>query len=321
MVDTVAIMSDGSQGQVLDTYQDLGAKESVMKMFENLGLGADFVSSLTAAIDDVYALNIMPTDAQLLNSIYSSDAYTKRFAANEDIRKRIANGTARPGDRLLTPSEYIATEDGFRSVMAEAGLPVGFYDNPSDFTNLIANGVSVGEVTSRVNIAKDALTKADTATKDALKNYYGLTTEELTAYLLDPEKAYNLITSKFNYSTEDAKNIYGVAQVGGASERAGAGLASQGFSQEIYNAGQAPNAQTAFQYQTENQNDYTRLLGLSGQTAGGQDLVRQQLGLAGGESVTLNTKKLASQERARFKQQSAVGNLSLSHGRKQKSDV
>ena len=43
-----------------------------------------------------------------------------------------------------------------------------------------------------------------------------------------------------------------------------------------------------------------------------EDLVRQQLNLAGGAEVSKKIKKAASQERARFQQQSALDRTSLS---------
>jgi hypothetical protein len=326
VVETVEVMSDGSQGKVIDSYTDFGAKDSVMKMFENTGLGANFIKSLSDTIDKVYQENIMPTDQQILNSVYTSDAYKQRFAANEEIRKRMANGEGRPGDKLLTPYEYIQTEQTYRDIMTEAGLPTGFYDNQDDFTKLISNSISASELTSRVNIAKQALQNADQATVDALKNYYGWTTSDLTAYLLDSEKAFNLVDSRFKYTTEQAKEIYGSAEIGGAAQRAGGslnagGMADKAFAEEIYKSGKAGSAEQAFQSAARDRGDYSRLLGLAGQTAGEQDLAREQLGLAGGTDVALNTRKLASQERARFKQQSAISNTSLLKGRKQKSDV
>jgi len=326
VVETVEVMSDGSVGKTIDSYKDFGAKDAVMKMFENTGLGGDFIKSLTDTIDKVYNENIMPTDTQVLNSIYSSDAYKQRFAANEEIRKRMANGEGRPGDRLLTPYEYIQTEQTYRDVMTEAGLPTGFYDNQDDFTKLISNSISASELTSRVNIAKQALQNADQATVDALKSYYGWTTSDLTAYLLDSEKAFNLVDSRFKYTTEQAKQIYGAAEIGAAGLRAGGdltagGLADKAFAEEIYKSGKAGSAEQAFQSAARDQTDYQRLKGLAGEEAGQQDLAREQLGLAGGTDVALKTKKLASAERARFKAQSAIGTTSLLRGRKQRSDV
>lgn len=312
IVQVVSLFSDGSE-QVVDEYKDFSARDSVMKMFENTGLGQSFLDSLMKSVDQVYADNVAPTDAQILNSIYSSDAYKQRFAANEIIRKRMAEGKGEPGDRLLTPAEYVRTEAAYKEIMSEAGLPPGFYDQPEDFTKFIAElGTSVAEVTERVNIAKQALQNADANIKQALKDYYGLTENDMVAYLLDPDKAFEVVNSRFRYTTAQAKEMYTKAEVGGAALRAGMqGGITEKFAEEITKAGKANLAEEAFQRSARQQTDYERLLGLSGKEAGKEDLARESLALAGGAEVGIETKKLASQERARFAKRSAIDRGSL----------
>ncbi len=43
-------MSDGSLGNLIESYKDFGARDSVMKMFENTGLGDTFIKSLMDTI-------------------------------------------------------------------------------------------------------------------------------------------------------------------------------------------------------------------------------------------------------------------------------
>jgi len=312
IVETVEVMSDGSQGKVIDSYKDFGARDSVMKMFENTGLGKNFIDTLVRSIDKVYEENIMPTDEQILNTIYNSDAYKTRFAANETIKKRMAEGKGMPGDRLLTPKQYIDTEIQYREIIQNASLPEGFYDTQDDFTKLIENNISAAELVDRVNIAKNILQNADQAIKDSLKNYYGLSESDMVAYLLDKDKAFNLIDSRFKFSTADAQKMYTAAEVGGAAARAGMGT-NKAFAEEITEAGKAQGAEEAFQTAARNQADYARLLGLYGETAGEEDLARQQLALAGGTDVALKTKKLASKERAKFATRSAIDRTSLAN--------
>ena len=316
VVEVYETMSDGTQGALLSSYTDFGARDSVMKMFENTGLGQAYITSLMDTVDQVYRDNIAPTEAQVLNSIYNSEAYKTRFAANEAIKKRMADGKGRPGDRLLTPYEYIQTEKAYEEILREAGLPTGFYDQQEDFTNFIAMGVSVAELTDRVNIAKNALNNADEGIKTALKDYYGLTNEDLTAYLLDKDRAMNLIDSRFKYTTEEAKKMYTSAEIGGAALRAGQ-MSDKAFAEEIYKAGKAGQAEAAFQTAATQQRDYRRLMGLYGETAGEQDIAREELALAGGTDVTVKKKKLASKERAMFQQKSAIDTTSL--GRRSKT--
>jgi hypothetical protein len=319
VVEVWQVMSDGTMGQMVDTYKDYGARDSVLKMFENTGLGADFMKSLMASIDKVYDDNIMPTEAQVMNSIYDSEAYKTRFAANETIAQRMKDGKGRPGDKLLTPYEYIQAEAGYRRIMAEAGLPDTFYNTQDDFRRLIENSVSAAELTDRVNIARNALQNADKATKDALKSYYNMTEGEMTAYLLDSEKAFDIINSKFRYTTAEAQQMYGAAEIGGAALRAGQ-LSDKAFAEEIYKSGKGAQAEGAFQSAATNQADYRRLMGLYGEQAGDQDLAREELALSGGTDVTMKKKQLASKERAMFAQRSAIDTTSLGR-RTKKADV
>jgi LysM repeat protein len=316
VVEVYQTMSDGTRGSLIESYKDFGARDSVMKMFENTGLGQAYIDSLMTTIDKVYEENIMPTDAQVLNSIYNSQAYKTRFAANEAIKKRMADGKGRPGDRLLTPYEYIQTEKAYEEILREAGLPTGFYDQQEDFTNFISAGISTAELTDRVNIARNALNNADEGIKTALKDYYGLTNEDLTAYLLDKDRAINLIDSRFKYTTEEAKKMYTSAEIGGAALRAGQ-MSDKAFAEEIYTAGKAGQAESAFQTAATQQRDYRRLMGLYGETAGEQDIAREELALAGGTDVSVKKKKLASKERAMFQQKSAIDTSSL--GRRSKT--
>jgi len=316
VVEVYYTMSDGTRGSLIESYKDFGAKDSVMKMFENTGLGQAYIDSLMETIDKVYEDNIAPTDAQVLNSIYNSGAYKTRFAANEAIKKRMADGKGRPGDRLLTPYEYIQTEKAYEEILKEAGLPPGFYDQQEDFTNFIAMGVSTAELTDRVNIARNALNNADQGIKTALQDFYGLSNSDLTAYLLDKDRAMNVIDSRFKYTTEEAKKMYTSAEIGGAALRAGQ-MSDKAFAEEIYAAGKAGQAESAFQTAATQQRDYKRLMGLYGETSTEQDLAREELALAGGTDVTIKKKKLASQERAKFQQKSAIDTASL--GRRSKT--
>jgi hypothetical protein len=319
VVEVYQQMSDGTQGSLIESYKDFGARDSVMKMFENTGLGQAYIDSLMSTIDKVYEENIMPTDAQVLNSIYNSQAYKTRFAANEVIKKRMADGKGRPGDKLLTPYEYIQTEKAYEEILREAGMPPGFYDQQEDFSGFIAGGVSAAELTDRVNIAKNALNNADEGIKTALKDYYGLSNEDLTAYLLDKDRAMNLIDSRFKYTTEEAKKMYTSAEIGGAASRAGQ-MSDKAFAEEIYAAGKAGQAESAFQTAATQQKDYQRLMSLYGETGGTQDIAREELALAGGTDVTAKKKRLASKERAIFSQKSAIDTTSLGR-RNKKADV
>src|SRR5665647_935497 len=92
--------------------------------------------------------------------LQQTDAYKTRFAANESRRQKNLP--------VLSPAEYLATERSYRQVMSAAGLPIGFYDNPSDFQAFLENDVSPVEVQDRVQSATDMVSKLDPATKSCL---------------------------------------------------------------------------------------------------------------------------------------------------------
>lgn len=128
-----------------------------------------------------------------------TDEYKQRFAGNEARRAA--------GLQVLSPAEYLATEQAYRQLMRNAGLPEGFYDQPEDFTQFISKDVSPTELKQRVDIASLATTHADPATKQALQQM-GISGSDVTAYFLDPTRATTLIQKQM-----------GTAQIGAAALR------------------------------------------------------------------------------------------------------
>lgn len=110
--------------------------------------------------------------------------YKQRFAANEVRRKK--------GLPVLSPAEYLATEQSYRQLMRNAGLPEGFYDQNDDFNNLLAADVSPTELKSRVDLASNAMHSSDPYLRAELKRW-GADDGLLTAYFLDPERALPMV--------------------------------------------------------------------------------------------------------------------------------
>ena len=153
---TMERLSDGTEREVY-RERSQSAGDAVNLMFQNLGLGQGLIDNINASIKSLYANFLDPSEAQILNEIYTSDAYKQRFKGNEVIRQRLANGQGRPGDRMLTPAQYIEQERQYREILQSADMPGGFYDSPDDFTNLIGNSISVAEFRNRVDTAYAAL--------------------------------------------------------------------------------------------------------------------------------------------------------------------
>ena len=317
---TYNVMSDGTEYEA-DRFKDTAARDSVLTMFRAAGLDEAFTNALIGIIDNVYNTNIAPTESQILSSIYSSEPYKVRFSGNEAIRKRIADGKGRPGDRLLNPREYMDLEATYRTILSDADMPTGFYDSPDDFTNLISNSVSAAEFKSRVSTAYDALNNADEYSKQALKDFYQLTDSELVAYLLDPAKATPILegrqmrTNEFGLNNRtDLQSMYDASKVGGSASRLGLG-ADRLLSEEIVDSGQADKAADAFGDAASVDKDLRRMGKLYGTELDYKDLIRENLNLAGGAASGRKRKKLASKERAAFDSQSSIDKTSLTRQR------
>lgn len=314
-VQVIAYYSDGST-EVVDEWVDKSAGEDAADMFRNAGLDPAFVDRLMATIDQVYATNIDPSEGQILNSIYNSDAYKQRFKANEMIRQRIADGQGRPGDRMLSPKEYIDLENTYRTTLQQRSMPEGFYDSPDDFTNLIANSISAAEFASRVDTAAAALNQADQSVVSSLQNYYNLSKSDLVAYLLDPTRAQPILNARASESpfglnsADELQRIYETSEVGGMAGRQGLGVGRE-MAEEIVDLGKKDRADDAFQMAGAADADLQRLGSLYGGSLDFKDLVKESLNLTGGVESGRRRRKFASRERAAFSQQSALDRSSL----------
>jgi len=117
--------------------------------------------------------------------LQDSPEYKQRFAAND--------ARVKAGLPVLSPKEYLATEDAYRAILQDAGLPKGFYDDESDFQKMIASDLSASAVKRRVDAAAKAIDNTDPYYKEALQNMYGLDAGHMIAYVLDPERALPLV--------------------------------------------------------------------------------------------------------------------------------
>lgn len=314
---TVERLSDGSEREVY-RERSRSAGDAVDTMFQNLGLGDALVSSIKNAIDKVYNTYLDPSEAQIMNEIYTSDAYKQRFKGNEVIRARMARGEGRPGDRMLTPAQYIEQEREYREVLQDADMPGGYYDSPDDFANLIGNSISIAEFKNRVETAYSALNEADDYIKEQLSTYYGLTTGEMVAYLLDPTRATPILNQRAANnpyglnSYRELQRQYETAGVGAASERVGGRSIGRNFAEEIVNAGKSDQAEQAFTTATAMEQDVTRLGKLyNDDSMNYEGIVREAASLEGGALIGRKRRKFASKERAQFQKQSALGKSSL----------
>lgn len=158
------------------------------------------------------------TEATITLGLQETDEYKTRFKANEERLKK--------GLTVLQPAEYLNLEDGYRQVLRSYGLTA--FDNDAYVQQFISNDVSAAELSNRVVTAVQRVQNADPAISKQLRDYYGIGSTDLVAYVLDP-----------NQQMQKIERQVAAAEIGVAAGRQGlkAGvqvaeqLAAQGISQ------------------------------------------------------------------------------------------
>ena len=123
------------------------------------------------------------TEATIMLRLQEEPIYQERFKANQT---RVSKGL-----KSLTPSEYLTLEDDYRQVLRAYGLTQ--FDNDSYVSQFLANDISVSELSNRVVAAVQRVRNADPAISSMLKSYYGISNNDLVAYVLDPNQQFQKI--------------------------------------------------------------------------------------------------------------------------------
>lgn len=144
------------------------------------------------------------SSAEFSLALQQTDAYKKRFAANQE---RINKGLA-----ALSPAEYIALEDQYQNVMRNYGLPASYYTKDAmgtqqGFEKFLGADVSASELEDRIMTAQNRVINANPEVSKALKQFYpDITNGDILAYTLDPQQGLSNIKRKVT-----------AAEIGGAA--------------------------------------------------------------------------------------------------------
>ena len=277
------IPSDGSTapGELQDPT-DRDAYNRLKSILDAYGLTSLAPKILT------YVQEGMSEDSIMLE-LQSTTEWKTRFSANEARRKA--------GLPVLNPAEYLATERSYRQIMQEAGVPSGFYDQTSDFTDFLTKDISPAELQGRVKSATDFVRAQDPAAVAYFKKFY--TEGDMIAFALDPKRAAPLVGKAFEAST-----IGGIGAAGGLD-------LSKTASEQLAEAGvTADSARQGFAALSRDRGQIDLLTGIDGQ----QKLTADQLAqgtFLGNADVNAKVDRLKSRERARFGGSSGVGQGSL----------
>jgi hypothetical protein len=177
------------------------AYDLLFSEFDRYGLGA-LIEPLKGFIQDGLS------EAELTLRLRDTDAYKKRFAANQ---ARIKSGL-----RALSEAEYIGLEDQYQDVMRRYGLPESYYTRgdmgrQEGFEKFIGGDVSPVELEDRIQTAQTRVVNANPEVSKALREFYPeITGGDILAYALDPAQAITNIKRKV-----------GAAEIGAGAMQAG----------------------------------------------------------------------------------------------------
>jgi hypothetical protein len=123
------------------------------------------------------------SEATITLQLQESEEYKTRFRANQD---RIKKGLS-----VLEPGEYLGLEDDYRQILRAYGLRS--FDNDNYVQQFISNDISTTELTNRVVTAVQRVQNADPAILTTLRGFYGISDNDLVAYVLDPTQQFQKI--------------------------------------------------------------------------------------------------------------------------------
>jgi hypothetical protein len=197
--------------------------------FASLGVtfGADIEAILKNAIDNNGYTGTETEVAILLPEIQNTQSFKDRFVGYEAYKAN-HNGVA------INLSEYVRLEGQYRDILSAAGLPAGFYDDYSDFGNLIANNVAPDELRWRAETAVNLAKQVDPTMRNLLSTFYGVATGDIAAYFLDPSRAQTLIQHQYEsagVASWAARNGYAIENMQRFEALVDDGLTAQQASQ------------------------------------------------------------------------------------------
>jgi len=172
-------------GDVALTAAQKSAKAIIEATLARYGLGG-----LGAFAWNLYLAGA-PTE-QVMLEIRNRPEYKTRFAGMAALAAK---------GRAISEEAYLDYERSAVQMFRAAAIPLGFYDEPSDFAAYIGGEVSLKELENRITMAQSASLTAPLETRQKLQELYGITGGALTAYWLDPTKALAVITRQYTAAT------------------------------------------------------------------------------------------------------------------------
>lgn len=200
-----------------------------------------------------------------------SKSFKERFPANEALKAQ--------GKPQYSVSQYLLLESNYKSKLQEAGMPPGFYDDPTDFQKFIEQDVSPEEVYSRAQLGYQAVKQAPPQVVAEFQRLYGVSEGELAAYFIDPQRM------RPTFDRYEAERQARAAQIAGAATTQAGMTIDRAQAEELARAGvSGETAQAGFTALGDTQELFQAQMA-------GEQAISQQEQIAG----TFNTNAAARQ--------------------------
>jgi len=281
----------------------VGQQQNALQLLQSTlsGYNVDTTGAISNAILGLLQKNYdAPTIQSLIqdpNAAASTDPNVKALAAAWNTRFSGNVAREKAGLPPLSTADYISTENSYKAVMQQAGMPAAAMD-PAYLGQLIGKDVSPAETQMRVNSAMAALQSEDPQVVAQLQSQYGLDRGALALHLLDPNLAANVIQQQVT-----------AAQIGAEASRAGANIAYGGTgpmsamslaAQGITQAQAAQGFQNIAQQQPALQGIASRYAGYGTAEGIGGELGAATFGTAGAAQAEAALTRLKTQEVSAF---------------------
>ena len=285
-ISETAIAADAARAEGQAERQS--AYDLLFQQFNQYGLGA-----LVEPLKGLITSGASP--AEFTIKLRESDAYKKRFAANQ---ARIQKGLT-----AISEAEYLGLEDQYQNIMRNYGLPESYYargemGTQEGFNKFIGNDVSAAELEDRIMTAQNRVINANPEVLASLKAFYpDINNADILAYTLDPTKGLDAIKRKVT-----------AAEIGGSAMQAGLGISGT-RAEELGAAGVTKQqAQQGFQTVAEVAPRGGQLAEIYKQSPYTQTTAEAEVfGLAGSTEAARQRKKLTSLETAAFSGSAGAG--------------
>ena len=236
------------------------------------------------------------SEEMILLGLYDQPSYKTRFPGMEALRK---------AGRVISEDEYTKIENAMMQTARFFDLPKGFYDNPDDFGKLIGNQVSAKEYQDRLQVGQDLARTLNPAIKQQLTDFYAIGEGDLTAYVLDPDKALSLIQKQAKAAT-----FVGLSRAAGFKmPEISAGVAENIVATEPYAKLTEAQMQAKIGQAGELRKEQQRLSQIEGMNYNEQEALDAVIG--GDTQAILASQQRAQREVSRFRGRSGVTGSSL----------